>query len=262
MIKLGVIIAADDIVRWVGGLMWPFVRISATLLVAPVFGARMVNVRARIGLGLLLALMIAPQVAQAPQIDPLSLAGIVVAMRQVLIGIAMGLILQMVFSALTQSGEYIALSMGLGFASAIDPVGGVQVPMVSQFLTILATLIFLALNGHLVLIELLLRSFATLPVTADGLTSDDLWALIRFGSDMFAGAVLIALPAMASLLLVNLAMGVVTRAAPQLNIFAVGFPLTLLAGFVILILTLPGLSTRIGELLFSAFAVIRHITRA
>ena len=254
--------AAEEIVQWVGALMWPFVRISAALLVAPVFGARNVNVRARLALGLLLALVVAPPLGEPPPVDPLSLTGIMVAMRQVLIGIAMGFILQMILSALTQAGEYIALSMGLGFASAIDPVGGVQVPMISQFLTILATLIFLALNGHLVLIELLMKSFETLPVAGDGLTTDDLWAVVSFGSQMFAGAVLIALPAMASLLLVNLAMGVVTRAAPQLNIFAVGFPLTILAGFVILILTLPALSARIGELLLAAFALIQQITRA
>ena len=254
-------VAAEEIVLWVGALMWPFVRISAALLVAPLFGARNVNVRARLALGLLLALVVAPQLTAQPTVDPLSLGGLVVAMRQILIGVAMGFILQMVFSALNQAGEYIALSMGLGFASAVDPVGGVQVPMISQFLTILATLIFLALNGHLVLIELLLRSFETFPVAGAGLTSDDLWAVIAFGSQMFSGAVLIALPAMASLLLVNLAMGVVTRAAPQLNIFAVGFPVTILAGFLILILTLPALSVRIGELLLAAFALIQQITR-
>lgn len=253
--------AAEEIVLWVGALMWPFVRISAALLVVPLFGARNVNVRARLALGLLLALIVAPQLATQPTVDPLSLGGLVVAMRQILIGVAMGFILQMVFSALTQAGEYIALSMGLGFASAVDPVGGVQVPMISQFLTILATLIFLALNGHLVLIELLIRSFETFPVTGAGLTTDELWAVIGFGSQMFSGAVLIALPAMASLLLVNLAMGVVTRAAPQLNIFAVGFPVTILAGFLILILTLPALSVRIGELLLAAFALIQQITR-
>jgi flagellar biosynthetic protein FliR len=173
----------------------------------------------------------------------------------------MGFILQLIFSALTQAGEYIALAMGLGFASAMDPVGGVQVPMISQFLTILAMLIFLALNGHLVFIELLLKSFDTLPVTAAGLTSDDLWAVVRFGQTMFSHAVLIALPAMAALLLVNLAMGVVTRAAPQLNIFAIGFPLTILAGFIVLILMLPSFPTRIGELLLVAFDLIRQITR-
>ncbi|MBK1694242.1 flagellar biosynthetic protein FliR [Chromatium weissei] len=252
--------AAQDIALWVGAWMWPFVRISAMLLVAPLFGARHVNIRARLGLGLLLALTVVPQLKAPPFIDPLSTEGLVVAVRQILIGIALGFTLQMIFSALTQAGEYIALSMGLGFASAMDPVGGVQVPMISQFLTILAMLIFLALNGHLVLIQLLLKSFDTLPVTGEGLTTDDLWAVVRFGDVMFSHALLIALPAMAALLLVNLAMGVVTRASPQLNIFAIGFPVTILAGFIILILNLPSFPARIGELLFAAFALIKQIT--
>ena len=255
------VFTAHDLALWVGAWLWPFVRISAALLVAPLFGARHINVRARLGLGLLLALIVVPQLKTPPAIDPVGLEGLVVAMRQILIGISIGFILQLVFSALTQAGEYIALSMGLGFASAMDPVGGVQVPMISQFLTILAMLIFLALNGHLVFIELLLKSFDALPVTGAGLTSDDLWAIVRFGKTMFAHAVLIALPAMAALLLVNLAMGVVTRAAPQLNIFAIGFPLTILAGFVVLIATLSNFPARIGELLLTAFDLIRQVTR-
>lgn len=254
--------AAEDIFAWVSSFIWPFVRISAMLLVAPVFGARNVNVRARLALGFLLALVVAPQLTETASIDPLSLGGLVVAIHQVVIGIAMGFVMQMVFSALTQAGESIALSMGLGFASAMDPVGGVQVPMVSQYYMILATLIFLALDGHLILIELLLRSFETLPIAAEGLTTDLLWAIVGFGSTMFAAAVLIALPAVASLLLVNLSMGVITRAAPQLNIFAVGFPLTLLAGFIIILLTMPSLPARIGELLMSAFPLIQQLTRA
>ncbi len=253
---------ADDILLWVSSLVWPFVRISAMLLVAPIFGARNINVRVRLLMGLLLALVVAPQLSAPPQVDPLSLAGMVVVIHQVLIGVAMGFVMQMVFSALTQAGETIALSMGLGFASAMDPVGGVQVPMISQYYMILATLIFLALGGHLVLIEYLLRSFETLPISANALTADDLWAVVRFGTTMYAAAVLIALPAVASLLLVNLSMGVITRAAPQLNIFAVGFPLTILAGFVIILLTLPSLPARIGELLMSAFPLIAQLTRA
>ncbi len=254
--------AADDILRWVGSLVWPFVRISAMLLVAPIFGGRNVNARSRLALGLLLALVVAPQLSVPPRIDPLSLEGLVVAMQQALIGITMGFVLTMVFSALTQAGENVALAMGLGFASTMDPVGGVQVPMISQYFTILATLIFLALNGHLVLIELLIRSFDTLPVTAEGLSSDDLWKVVNFGGTMFSAALLIAMPAIAALLMVNLAMGVITRAAPQLNIFAIGFPVTLLAGFLIILLTLPDLTTRIGELLMTAFPLIEQITRA
>jgi flagellar biosynthesis protein FliR len=252
---------ATDILRWAVSLVWPFVRISAMLLVMPVFGARQINTRVRLGLALLLAWMIAPQLPEPPAIDPLSVGGMVVAVEQVLIGISMGFVLTLVFSAINQAGEAIALSMGLGFASAVDPVGGVQVPMISQYLSILATLIFLAMNGHLVLFELLLKSFETFPIGSGGPDSDDFWHVAGFGSQMFAGAVLIALPAVAALLLVNLAMGVVTRAAPQLNIFAIGFPITILAGFLIILLTLPSLTARIGEFVLSALPLIERIGR-
>lgn len=252
---------ANDILRWAVSLAWPFVRISAMLLVMPVFGARQINTRVRLGLALLLAWMIVPQLPEPPAIDPLSVGGLVVAIQQALIGIGMGFVLTLVFSAINQAGEAIALSMGLGFASAVDPVGGVQVPMISQYLSILATLIFLAMNGHLVLFELLLKSFETFPIGSGGPDSDDFWHVAGFGSQMFAGAVLIALPAVAALLLVNLAMGVVTRAAPQLNIFAVGFPITILAGFLIILLTLPSLTARIGEFVLSALPLIERIGR-
>ena len=255
------VLEANDIVRWAVSLAWPLVRISALLLVAPVFGARQINTRVRLGLALLLTWMIAPQLPAPPLIDPLSVNGLVVAAEQALIGIAMGFVLTLVFSAINQAGEAIALSMGLGFASAVDPVGGVQVPMISHYLSILATLMFLAMNGHLVLLELLFKSFETFPIGVDGPESEDFWYIAGFGAQMFVGAVLIALPAIAALLLVNLAMGVVTRAAPQLNIFAVGFPITIVAGFLIIVWTLPSLTARIGDFLFTALPLIERIGR-
>lgn len=254
-------VSADQIMSWTLSAIWPFVRISALLLSAPIFGARGVTANMRIGLGLLLTMVIAPQLPAPPIIDVLSLQGLVVAMQQVLIGISMGFALQMVFSALTQAGENAALSMGLGFASVIDPAAGVQVPIVSQFFVIMGSLLFLAMNAHLVLIEMLLLSFVSLPIGDGGLSGDDLWALLSFGTTMFAGALLIALPAMAALLMVNLAMGVVARAAPQLNIFAVGFPVMMLAGFVLLSILLPSVFARLGELMTQGFELVQRLTR-
>lgn len=252
-------ITADQIMSWALSVIWPFVRISAMLLVAPIFGAQGVNARMRMGFGLLLALMIAPQLPRPPMIDVISMQGLVIAIQQVVIGIAMGFVLQMVFSALTQAGESVALSMGLGFASVVDPAAGVQVPIVSQFFVIMATLLFLAMNGHLVLLEMLLLSFSSLPIGVGGLVPDDFWVLLNFGTTMFNGALLIALPAVASLLMVNLAMGVVARTAPQLNIFAVGFPVMMLAGFVLLGILLPSVSARLGELVTLGFALIQRL---
>jgi flagellar biosynthetic protein FliR len=254
-------LTGDHIMAWALSVIWPFVRISAMLLVAPIFGAKGVNTRMRMGMGLLLALVIAPLLPTPPMIDVISLQGLVVAMQQVVIGIAMGFVLQMVFSALTQAGETVALSMGLGFASVVDPAAGVQVPIVSQFFVIIATLLFLAMNGHLVLLEMLLLSFTSMPIGSGGLSADDLWTLVNFGTSMFSGALLIALPAVAALLMVNLAMGVVARTAPQLNIFAVGFPVMMLAGFVLLGILLPGVFARLGELLTLGFELIQDLIR-
>ncbi|MBK1647444.1 flagellar biosynthetic protein FliR [Rhabdochromatium marinum] len=253
--------SADQIMTWTLSVIWPFMRITAMLFVSPIFGARNVNAQMRMGLALLLAMLIAPQLPAAPLIDPLSMQGLMVAMQQVVIGIAMGFSLQMVFSALTQAGESVALSMGLGFASAIDPVGGIQVPIVAQFFVIIATLLFLAMNGHLVLIEMLMLSFVSLPISEAGLRSDDFWALLNFGTTMFSGALLIALPAIASQLVVNLSMGVVARTAPQMNIFAVGFPVMMMAGFILLSVLLPSIFARLGELLTQGFELIQQLIR-
>jgi flagellar biosynthesis protein FliR len=252
--------ATAEITAWVGSLLWPFLRIGAMLVAAPLFGARMVTVRIRLAFAFLLALVVAPLIPVPPAVEPLSLAGLVISAQQILIGLTIGFVMQMVFSAMSQAGETIALSMGLGFASMVDPQQGVQVPVVSSYFVIMSTLIFLALNGHVALIELTLMSFDSMPVAVDGIVRGDLWALVSWASTMFVYGLLVALPAVASMLLVNLSMGVITRAAPQLNIFAVGFPMMILLGFVLLLLTLPVLVPQFTELLADAFGLIGGIT--
>lgn len=250
-------LAAEELVLWVGAVMWPFARIGAMLVAMPIFGANTVNARVRMGLAFLLAVFVALQGPELPDVDPFSLHGLLVTLHQVVIGVFMGFILQLVFSAVTQAGEVIALGMGLGFASIVDPAQGVQVPVVATIFVIFSTLLFLAMNGHLVALDLLLTSFETMPIAPTGLNAEAFYALAGFGSTMFVGAVLVALPAVAALLLVNIAMGVITRASPQLNIFAVGFPLMIVIGFVFLMFTLPGLPERFGELLFQAFQLVQ-----
>ena len=171
----------------------------------------------------------------------------------------MGFILQMVFSAFIIGGQSIAMSMGLGFASIVDPQNGVQVPVVSQAFLIMVTLVFLALNGHLLLIEVLADSFQQLPVGPLVITHDGLWQLVSWGSTMFVGGMLVALPAVAARLLVNLAFGVTSRAAPQLNIFAVGFPVMIMVGLAFIILTMPGITDHLSRLMLQAFALIDRV---
>ena len=250
-------ITSIELSGWVGSLMWPFIRIGAMLMAAPVFGARLVPVRVRLALAMILAWILSPMVySDAAVINPLSVAGLMVSAQQVFIGLAMGFTLQMVFSAIVIAAQSMAMGMGLGFATAVDPQNGVQVPVVAQYYLTLATLIFLALNGHLLIIQILVDSFQSLPVGLDGLSREGLWELVSWGSRMFAGAVMIALTAMTSLLVINLAFGVMSRAAPQLNIFGVGFPVMIGAGFIVIMLSLPGLAPQVTELMQDAFELI------
>ncbi|MBI5461473.1 MAG: flagellar biosynthetic protein FliR, partial [Gammaproteobacteria bacterium] len=192
-------------------------------------------------------------------IDPLSGAGVLVSAQQLLIGLLLGFLLQMVFTALMIAGHAIATGMGLGFASMVDPQNGVNVPVIGQYYVTVATLLFLALDGHLLLISVLADSFHSMPVAVDGVSRQSLWDVVAWGSRMFAGGVLIAIPAVTALLMTNIAFGVITRAAPQLHIFNIGFPITLALGFVVMFLSLPELVPQFGDLLGEAFDMIKGL---
>lgn len=253
------LITDAQIISWVGTFMWPFMRVGMMMTVAPIFGSRLMPVRARIVAALVITLVLLPIIPEVPAIDPLSAAGFLIAVQQLLIGMIMGFILQMMFAALVVGGQTVALSMGLGFASMVDPQNGVQVPVVSQIYLIIATLLFLSMNGHLILISVLADSFISLPIGGAGITKMVLWDVVLWSGEMFANGVLIALPAVTALLLVNLAFGVITRAAPQLNIFGVGFPLTLCMGFIIILYTLPGMVPQFERLMTRAFEIERML---
>ncbi|MBT3427511.1 MAG: flagellar biosynthetic protein FliR [Gammaproteobacteria bacterium] len=233
------VISPEVLMGYVNGLFWPFVRISSMLMTAPLFGARTFPIRSRILLALLISWLVFPLLPEMPSLNAFSIQGMLITAQQVVVGLAMGFILQMVFAATVVAGQTIATSMGLGFASTVDPQNGVQVPVVSQYFLILATLIFLALNGHLVMIETVVESFYLLPVSVTVFPENLAWQVASWIGQVFTGALLVAMPAVSAILLVNLAFGVMTRAAPQINIFAVGFPITILAGFIMILLSLP-----------------------
>jgi flagellar biosynthetic protein FliR len=238
---------------WLAAYLWPMVRISALLLAMPLFSSRQIPARFRLFLMILITLLVAPTLPPQPQVDVLSHAGFIILLQQVLIGVLMGFILQMVFGALVFGGQVIAYSMGLGFASMVDPANGVQVPVVAQFYLILATLLFLIFNGHLLAIELIVDSFKTMPVAVDGIARNGLLDVVAWGSRLFSGGLLIALPIVGAMLMANMGMGVVMRAAPQLNIFSIGFPITMLLGFALIWVTLPNVFNVFNELLDEAF---------
>ena len=218
--------------------MWPMFRIAGLLSILPALGGAEVPTRVRVGLAILITVLIVPSLPAMPAVDPLSSDSLFISFQQLIIGVAMGLIVLLVFNAVTLAGESIAITMGLGFALMNDPQNGVQVPTVSQFYLIMATLLFLAFNGHHQILLLLSASFELMPV-GQSLKSEALWQLARWASVVFTGALAIALPALAAMLTVNMIMGVITRAAPQLNLFSVGFPITMTIGFAAILFTLP-----------------------
>jgi len=255
MLTLGI----EQIAVWLGSFFWPFVRISAMMMAAPVFGARMLPVRIRILMALSVSILTVPLLPAVPAVDPISLAASNILLQQILIGVATGFIIQMVFQSLVIAGEAIANGMGLGFARMVDPANGVQVPVISQFFVVLATLLFVILNGHLLLIELIVRSFQILPIGESGLSLPAIKSVVNWAGQMFIGGLMISLPAVTALMVVNISMGVITRAAPQLNIFAVGFPLMILLGFIFLAATLPTVFSQFTQMLMAAFEYITQL---
>lgn len=202
-------------------------------MVAPIVGAALVPPRVRLLFALLLTMMVAPALHDLPAPDFLSPLSIVMVAQQLLIGIGLAYFLQMLMQAFVAFGQIVAMQMGLGFASMNDPINGVSVTSVSQFYLLMVTLLFLATNGHLVMIDVLIESFRTLPVGAD-IGGARLQTLVGWASWMFSAGLLMSLPAVTALLIINCSLGVITRAAPQLNIFAIGFPLMLVLGMLIL----------------------------
>lgn len=253
-------IPAAELTAWLGQFLWPFIRVGALMLTAPMFSNILIPIRLRVLLGVGLTVAVLPAVGGVPRLDPLSAAGLLIAGQQVLIGAAIGLLVAMAFQAVALAGETLSMTMGLSFATMISPQTGVASTVISQFLLIVAMLLFLAVGGHLMLIQLLAESFHTLPIAGTGLTHQGAYALVAWAGEMFAGAVLLALPAIAVLLTVNLIIGVMTRTAPQMNIFSVGLPLTLLAGFVVILtIILPALPEHMADLWRLAFDSLRRI---
>lgn len=231
----------------------PFFRVSAFIIASPLIGSKPVPARIKIILALTLTVFIAPLVEPvAADFDPLSGAGMLFIVGEIMIGLAMGFALQLMFNTIVHAGQVVGMQMALGFAQMMDPQTGVSVPVISQFFNIFAILLFLALDGHLVLVATLHQSYEVLPLGL-GLSRAGLWELLMFGAWLFAGAVTIALPIVIGLLMINIVMGVVTRATPQLNIFSVGFVIIILSGFVLILATLPSMALNIQALFDKGF---------
>ncbi len=228
------IITDQAIAAFVQQYFLPFARIAMMFMVMPVIGSRVVSPRVRLALAALLTIVVVPLLPEFSAPPALSLQALLLIFKELAIGALLGFTFQIVFQLFVLSGQYIAMKMGLGFAMMNDPTNGVQTTVISQFFLILTTVMFVVVNGHLYLISLITESFQTLPVGSAAFNSDKFIALVNLASWMFASALVFALPVMTSLLFINIAFGIMSRAAPQLNIFAVGFPFTLVCGLALI----------------------------
>jgi flagellar biosynthetic protein FliR len=235
---------------WLVAFLWPFVRMLALVSTAPIFGETWVPRQVKVAIAAMLALVLAPTLGPLPTVPVVSVGGVWILAQQVLIGVGMGFIMRMVFAAVLAAGENIGLQMGLSFASFFDPMSGGSTMVVAQLLNMLAMLIFIAVDGHLLLVAALAQSFETLPISDAPLAAQGWMFIVTAAGQIFSTGMMLALPLVTALLTLNLAMGILNRASPQFSIFAVGFPLTLLAGIGMLGLLMP----RLGAFLEPRFA--------
>ncbi|ATQ75633.1 flagellar biosynthetic protein FliR [Massilia violaceinigra] len=246
---------------WIAGLLWPLTRILGLITAAPLFGNASVPVSVKISLGILLASIIAPAIPAIPAADPMSMAGLLILVQEMLIGIAMGFSIRLVFAAIEMAGEICSLTMGLGFASFFDPLTKGRSSAVSQFLALIATMAFLAVNAHLVLLEALAESFVTMPISATPMSSSAEWEIAKWGGLIFSAGLHLSLPIVAALLITQVALGILTRAAPQLNIFGIGFPITLGVGMLVIVMVLPYLGNPFQVLFNQGIETARRVPR-
>lgn len=263
MDKTGIItFTSAQLDAWLALFIYPLTRVLALLAVAPIFNSAGLSARIRLLTGLAICLALAPALPQAQLPPPGSWQGMAVLAQQMLIGLIMGLSLRLVFTAVDIAGELIGLQMGLSFATFFDPHSSAQTSAISSFLGLLASLLFLAMNGHLLMLSVLAESFELIPVGMTPFAAGGFRALLAWSAVMFSAGLLLALPLITALLIANLSLGVLARIAPQLNIFAIGFPVTSLTGFTVLLFSLPHLGAALERLYERGFVALSEVMRA
>ena len=255
-------ITSAEMNTWIASFMWSLTRILGLIATVPLFGNISIPTRIKVGLGIMLALIVAPGLPALPSMDPMSVKGLLILMQQFVIGAAMGLTIRIVMAAMEMAGEVIGMTMGLGFATFFDPQSKGRSPAISQFLALLTLMIYLAANLHLAVLAVLADSFISMPISDLPITSQPLQLFVAWGGRIFSAGVQLSLPVVAALLLTNIALGILTRAAPQLNLFGIGFPITICVGFVMIALALPYMTAPLNLLFQESFNVMRQITSA
>ncbi len=255
-------LTSAELNTWIAALLWPLSRILGLIAAAPLFGNASVPVSVKVALSVMLAVIIAPVIPALPATDPMSMAGLLILVQEMLIGLGMGFSMRIAFAAIELAGEISSLTMGLGFATFFDPETKGRSSAISQFLALIATMAFLALNAHLVLLGALAESFLSLPIAATPMAIGAPYEVVNWGGQIFAAGLHLSLPIVAALLITNVALGILTRAAPQLNIFGIGFPVSLGVGLLAISIALPYLDMPIQTLLNQGIEASRRLARS
>jgi len=241
-------VTIDQLYAWINAFFWPFVRIAAMVGSAPLLSESAIPARVKVGLSVMLTLIVAPSLGPMPPLATASWAALWIIGQQILIGLALGLTMRIIFAAVQTAGEFIGLQMGLSFASFFDPATGSNTAVLARILNTVTLLVFLAMNGHLLMIGGLVRTFEVLPITGGELDVNGWGVLLEWSSQIVVSGLLMALPVMIVLLTINLSLGILNRTAQQLSVFAVGFPISLTVGLTILAVVLPQISPFLEQL--------------
>ncbi|WP_416305767.1 flagellar biosynthetic protein FliR [Neptunicella sp. SCSIO 80796] len=232
------VVVADTITQYLADLLLPFMRVSGLFAAMVGLSAKSIPPPVRALLTLFLSVLIMPMIEPVAVDEVMSVGTFLLVIQQLIIGVAIGFISMMMLNTFVLSGQIVAMQTGLGFASIVDPVNGINVPAVGQFYLILATLLFWAFDGHLAMIKMIILSFEAFPIGAGWWDAENFQKIAHWGSWMFIGAVTLSLAPIVSLLIINLAFGVMTKAAPQLNVFTIGFSIAQIMGLIIIWLTM------------------------
>lgn len=249
----------DQLQGWLVAFLWPFTRITAFMAASPLWGHSSVPNRVKVALAALVSVVIAPLLPPLPDVPVVSWAGVGILAEQMLIGVAMGLVMRVTFAAVQATGEFIGLQMGLAFATFFDPSSGTNMVVLSRILYMISLLMFLAFNGHLIVLEILATSFVTLPIGLGGFNASAFEMLARYGSTIYVSGMLLALPLVGSLLVINLTLGILNRSAPQLTVFNIGFPTSLTVGLFLMMILMTDLGRFLQGLFSQALETQRQL---
>lgn len=253
-------ISSDLLQSWINGLLWPLTRILGMIAVAPFFGHTAIPVRFKVATGIFITLAVMPGLPPLPEVAVFSLPSVAILVQQLLIGVAIGFVMRIAFAAVDMAGHFCAMSMGLGFATFFDPQSHGQTTALTQLFVVISILFFLAINGHLMLITAVASSFTSIPIAPQFTGAISFMRIVVWAEHIFSTGLHLALPVITALLIANLALGILTRTAPQLNLFGIGFPITISIGLIVIALAFPGMAIPLERLINDSFNTIQQLS--